>query len=468
MRVSILEGVYGDDAGNFLTTYPVNLQPVLGENGLADGFLRTEPGLTYLCDLPGGDRGAINWNGVCYRVAGTKLVKIVDAVVTVLGDVGGAFDAPMDYGFDRLGVISNNNLFYYDGTSVTQVTDPDLGSVIDVVWIDGYYLLTDGTSLIVTDLNDPYSINPLKYGSSEADPDPIVAVKKVRDELYAINRYTIENFQNIGGDGFPFQRNVSGLIPKGACGTKAVDYFLQSFAFVGSGRGATGPEATSVYIAGQGEAICISTREIDGILASYTVAEQSGMVCESRVDRGEQRFLIHLPHQTLVYNHQASLKNGSPVWNILASGVNADQPYAARHFCNAGGQWIAGSGSTAVIVDQTVETHSGQPVGWRFDTKFLYNETRGGIIKAVELVGLAGRGPDGLTNPQMFLSWTVNGATWSQERAISMGSTGQREQRMQWRPKTKFSNYMGLRFRGASAAIASFARLEVDIEPLNA
>ena len=67
-------------------------------------------------------------------------------------------------------------------------------------------MLTDGEFLIVTELNDPFSVSPLKYGSSEADPDPVKAILKLRNEPYALNRYTIEVFDNVGGEGFPFQR----------------------------------------------------------------------------------------------------------------------------------------------------------------------------------------------------------------------------------------------------------------------
>ncbi len=88
--------------------------------------------------------------------------------------------------------------------------------------MDGYFLSTDGEFLIVTELNDPTQVNPLKYGSSEADPDPVNAVLKLRNEVYAINRNTIEVFDNAGGDLFPFQRIEGAQIQKGAIGTFAL------------------------------------------------------------------------------------------------------------------------------------------------------------------------------------------------------------------------------------------------------
>ena len=44
------------------------------------------------------------------------------------------------------------------------MTDLDLGVVLDFCWVDGYFMTTDGESLIVTELTDPMAVNPLKYG----------------------------------------------------------------------------------------------------------------------------------------------------------------------------------------------------------------------------------------------------------------------------------------------------------------
>ncbi len=47
-------------------------------------------------------------------------------------DVGFGAQATLDYSFDRLAVASGGNLFYFDGSNLTEVTDPDLGYVVDM------------------------------------------------------------------------------------------------------------------------------------------------------------------------------------------------------------------------------------------------------------------------------------------------------------------------------------------------
>ena len=91
-------------------------------------------------------------------------------------------------------------------------------------------------------MNDPFSVNPLKYGSSEIDPDPVVGLVSMRNEIYAINRNTIEVFRNIGGDLFPFQRVTGAQIERGAVGTHCAVAYLGRIAFMGGNRN----EAVSV------------------------------------------------------------------------------------------------------------------------------------------------------------------------------------------------------------------------------
>ena len=232
MQVPIISGIFSDDAPSVRDKYPVNLLAVAQNSGISNSYLRPADGIIESGTGPGTDRGGINWNNVCYREMASKLVSVADdGTVATLGDVGGTTElVTFDYSFDRLGIASNDNLFYWDGATLTQVTDPDLGTVIDMKWIDGYFMTTDGESLVVTDLADPTSVNPIKYGSSEIDPDPVEALLKLRNEIAALNRYTIEFFNNIGGDAFPFQRIEGAQIQKGCVGTHACCVYKEMIA----------------------------------------------------------------------------------------------------------------------------------------------------------------------------------------------------------------------------------------------
>lgn len=465
MQIPILSGIYASDIGEFRTRYPRNYVPVPKGTGLSEGYLRPADGIEQIGTGPGADRGSIRWNDQHYRVMGTKLVRVsAPGTVTVLGDVGPGGPVSMDYSFDLLGIASGGRLYYCDGSTVTQVTDPDLGTVLDVWHIGGYWMTTDGENLVVTELTDPYSVNPLKYGSSEADPDPVKAGDQLRGEAYAFNRHTIQVFENVGGNGFPFQTIDGAQVTRGIIGTHAYAKFLETFAFVGSGRN----EAPAVWLMGAGTTRKLSTREIDQILATYTEAQLSGVVVEARADRGHQHLLIHLPDTCWVYDAAASEVVGEPVWFELTTSIVGSGQYRARGLVWVHDAWHVAdpvNGRIGRMVDD-VSTHYGSTIGWEFGTLMLYNEGRGAIVHQLELVALPGRVAIG-ADPTIWTSHSVDGETYSQERPISVGEAGERAKRLVWRRLGHMRNYRIQRFRGTSDARLSIARLEAQMEPLN-
>lgn len=463
-QIPILNGIYTDNGPDLRTSYPVNMVPVPKGNGISEGYLRPADGLVSNGTGPGIDRGGIQWEGTCYRVMGTKLVEVsATGTVTTLGDVGGTGLVTFDYSFDRLAIASGGNLFYWDGSTLTQVTDPDLGTVIDMCWVDGYFMTTDGTSLIVTELGDPTQVNPLKYGSSEADPDPVVALLKLRNEVYALNRNTIEVFDNVGGEFFPFQRIDGAQVQKGVIGTYACCVFLEQVAFVGSGRN----ESPGVYLAANANANKISTQEIDEILLEYDEATLESVKLEARNDRSHQHLYLHLPDRTLVFDAAATEALGQPVWFCLTSSLVGFSQYRAKNLVWAYNRWLVGDPTSSTIgyMDNAVSTHFGQPVRWEFGTTIVYNEGKGAIFNALELVALTGRVALG-ADPQISTAYSVDGQTWSQSKYISAGQIGDRLKRLVWFQQGHMRHWRIQRFQGDSAAHVSFVRLEAQLEPL--
>lgn len=465
MQIQILSGIYADTTPELRTAYPVNMVPVPKQSGISNGFLRPGDGIVANGTGPGIDRGGVNWNGVCYRVMGTKLVKVAsNGAVTVLGDVGGSVDnlVSFDYSFDRLAIASAGRLYYWNGT-LTQVTDPDIGTVLDVVWVDGYFMTTDGEFIVVTELNDPTQVNPLKYGSSEVDPDPVVALLKLRNEIYALNRNTIEVFDNVGGELFPFQRIDGAQVQKGCLGTQACCVYLERIAFLGGGRN----EAPGIYIGAAATTQKISTQEIDNLLLTYTEAQLTQVKLEARNDKNHQHLYVHLPDRTMVYDASASEALGDQVWFTLTTTVVGFAQYRARNMVWAYDKWLVGdpqSNSIGYLVQNTGH-HWGQQVRWEFGTIIAYNEGNGAIFNRLELVSLTGSVALG-KNPKISTSYSVNGLAWSQDKSISVGTTGNTAKRLAWFQQGHMRNWRIQRFRGDSDAHISFIRLEAQIEPL--
>ena len=466
MQIPILSGIFTDNGPDFRTSYPVNLVPTPKASGISTGYLRPGDGIVANGTGPGTDRGGINWEGNLYRVMGTSLVEIdSDGTVAVLGDVGGPVDelVTFDYSFDLLAIASGGRLYYWNGTTLVQVTDPDLGVVLDVVWVDGYFMTTDGEFLVVTELTDPTQVNPLKYGSSEVDPDPVVALLKLRNEVYALNRNTIEVFDNVGGALFPFARIDGAQIQKGVVGTFACCVYQESIAFLGSGRN----EAPGIFIGANATAKKISTQEIDEILLQYTEDQLATVKLEARNDRAHEHLYVHLPDRTVVFDAAASQALQDLVWFNLTSTVVGFAQYRARNMVYAYDKWLVGdpqSSNIGYLVD-TVGSHWGEQVRWEFGTLIVYNEGKGALFHQMELVSLTGRVALGV-DPQISTSYSVDGLSYSQEKFIKVGTIGNTSKRLSWFQQGHMRNFRIQRFRGDSDSHISLARLEAKIEGL--
>lgn len=464
MQIPVLSGIYADNGPDLRTSYPVNMVPVPKQSGISNGYLRPADGIVQHGTGPGTDRGGIDWNGTCYRVMGTKLVSVAqDGTVTTLGDVGGSGLVTFDYSFDRLAIASGGRLYYWNGSTLTQVTDPDIGTVVDFCWVDGYFLTTDGEFLIVTELSDPTQVNPLKYGSSEIDPDPVLAIIKLRNEVYALNRHTIEVFDNVGGDFFPFNRIDGAQITKGTLGTFSCCVFMEAIAFLGSGRN----ESPSIYVGANADATKISTQEIDDLLLGYTEAQLASVKLEARNDKSHKFLYVHLPDRSLVYDAGASQELEQPVWFTLTSAIAGHGQYRAQNFVWAYDKWLVGDPQSSAIgyLTQDISSHWGQIVRWEFGTMIVYNEGNGALFNRIELVALPGRVALGI-DPRISTSYSIDGVAWSQDRSINVGATGNTSKRLAWFQQGSMKHWRIQRFKGTSQAHLSVVRLEAQLEPL--
>jgi len=466
MQVPILNGIYTDEAGDFRTSYPRNYIPVPKKQGISNGYLRPAEGIVANGTGPGIDRGAFNWKGTCYRVMGTSLVSIAsDGTTTTIGTIAGSNQVTMHNSFDYLSISGGGNLYLYDGSTIQQNVDPDLGTVLDHIWIDGYFMTTDGTSLVVTELNDPFAVNPLKFGSSEVDPDPINRILKIHDEAYALNRYTIEVFTNIGGNLFPFQRIEGAQIERGTLGKNCSCVFLDAVAFVGGGR----REAPAIWLGAGSNTGKISTREIDQILSEYSESTLANSLLETRLYENHKHLMLHLPDQTLVYDAAASQELGQSVWFTLTSSIEGKGKYRATNHIWCYDKWLVGDPTSTShgYLDDTIGTHYGNENGWDFGTLIIYNNGTGAIFHQLELVALTGRAALGV-NPTVWTEYSLDGETWSMREGVSAGLQGDRAARLVWFQQGMMQNFRMQRFSGTSESQMGIARLEIQVEALAA
>lgn len=466
----LLDGIYSTK-DKISTSLPVNLIPYelnINRDGGMDGYLAVSDGIETITTVGEAIRGITYWNGLVYFVKGSKLKSYSEAgTIATIGDVGtDRLPVTFDYSFTYLAVTSNLNLFLYDGTTLSQVTDDDLGDIFKVRFVDGYFFLTDGEHIVVTELDDPFSINPLKYGSSEYDPDSIVGMDRVRDELLVINRHTIETFRNVGGSGFPLARIEGGMVMIGAIGRYAYGSVDGVLFFVGGGRN----EPIAVYsLTSSTSTAKVSNREIENIINAYPSEIQKNIQLEILKGLDSRLVLyVHLPDKTLALDLTASQKldNARYIWYMLSSSETGIGAYEGRYHTYAYGNWFVGGYSVLKFgkLSREINTHFGQDVAWSINTPIVYNKGHGVVLNSLELVCFPGRGA--VNDEYISLERSNDGLLWSSPVYSSAGNIGNRTKRIIWFRLGAIRNYAMFRISGRAQSRLMLIDVVPNIIPL--
>jgi hypothetical protein len=87
---------------------------------------------------------------------------------------------------------------------------------------------------------------------------------------------------------------------------------------------------------------------------------------------------------------------------VVRRSVGTRTPYRLRHAVGAYGKIFVGDTESSAIgeLSDSVGTHFGGDGEWAFDVGLLYNDAKGGIVSAVELVGLPGGRPQKPKEPR--------------------------------------------------------------------
>lgn len=390
---------------------PVNMVAVQRDVTGSQGYLISHDGVTQLALGQGIDRGAFYNDRMqrSFRVSGQKLIEVVGNSVVVIGDIPGTDLVRFDYSFNSMLIVASGRAFLYTGSALTEITDPDLGDPIDGWWIDGYYMFTDGEYIYHTDITNEYSIDPLKFATSEISPDPTLAGARTQDDLAIIfNRYSVEYFINEANEQFAFSRLNQKAVNVGIVGTHCWCDLGGNIFILGGPRRAP----VSLYILGAGQAISVTSKTVGKRIAKYSEAQLKLCKIESRTDGEDQLIYIHLPDETLLYNHSIAEKFGKDqAWSEVRTGQNewrcingVRDPLQNR--------WVYGDKLTSKIgyLNPLAASQYDEPVHSEFYTPLVPIESLS--VDELEINTIPGYGS---TTESLFVSTTRDGAAYSQE-----------------------------------------------------
>ena len=390
------------------------------------------PGLALFGSAAGDNRGMLEHRNTLYKVTGATLYKVDTAGNHVsLGTIPGPDRCILEGIGSNVVVVSAGRAFQYDGSTVTEITDPDLESPRSCAHLNNQ-MIYDGASARfgVSDVGDATSINGLNYASAESEPDALVRVFTHSQFLYLLGERSIETWYNSGVGNPPFDRIEQGIMQIGLQALHSVAFNDDAWYFLA--------DDNHVYrVAGLSR-----TRVTDDSthlrISGYDVATDAIGMC---MDLDGQRFYeLTFPDadETLLYS-----ENGG--WTTLSSdgGRHFADSYAyfnRRHLVadRRSGQiyeldfnTYTDAGLPIVRIRDSAPIHSGllnKPgVNMEMNGFEVVMETGAGV--------LSGQGSD----PKIALQTSDDGGkTWGTERWVSFGKTGEFNERVFWRALGSF------------------------------
>jgi hypothetical protein len=343
-------------------------------------------------------------------------------------------------------VVPGGDTFVWDGSALTQITDPDFQVSDTVSFYRGFFVFTttDGKQLFVSNLNQPLIFDALDFGSAEGDPDRIITQILNHDELTILGTETSEVFKLVGGAGFPLAIIPGAFGQKGAHSKYGTIAFDSTFLFIGGGEN----EKTAVWRkTSSSNSVKISDNAIDTLIQEFTADEIAEAFWMTYTQRGQLLAILtinssRIPCRSFVYNGTASVLGGKQVWFEYQSGVT-DNCWRVNSIVKVYDKFLCGDSIDGRIgfLDKDKNDDYGDVMFRQMSTAPFSQD--GVSIFAGEFeatfesgVGLTtGQGSD----PIVRYDFSDDGArTFSSEFSRTIGKIGRYEQRSIWRRQGRF------------------------------
>lgn len=346
------------------------------------------------------------FSGGVVALIGTALYKAGASA----GTISGTDMARMAGSATQLAIVANGAAYSYDGTTLTTVTDGDLPVPIDVAFLGGrfFYAVQNSGRFYWSDTSDATSIDGLAFSNAESNPDYLVGLGVVGDELALFGSQTVEWWSLTGDDDQPVQRTGAKRYQRGCKSRDSIVALDNTLFWVGDDnivyRAGNVPERIST------NGIEARIKRASGALTAFSVYFE-----------GHAVYVLNIPGEGS-FGYDASNRNWAE-WRSYGKAT-----FRARCSVLVGGATLVGDDTTGAIWTLTAGTYAdgSDPVSFEATAFFPVKSGRprcnGVVLQGARGVGtVSGQGSAPITE----LRWSDDqGKTWCEWASGNPGALG--------------------------------------------
>lgn len=429
---------------NFDAQRSINLYPAKSEIGdsKTPSLMVGTPGLSLFCTLPtNGFRGAHVAKGRSFFVAGSGFYEVMaDQSYVLRGTVSfsNEFVSMSDNGFQVCAVGGDNGyVFTLADNTFSQIVSDGWFGADTVSFLDGFGVFNKPKTnqYYVSSPYDFSALDVLDFASVESNPNNIVAVATVHQNIWCLGTDSIEIEYPSGDADFPFTRVQGAFIEYGCVAAGTVVNSANTLFWLGADQNGAG----IVWMASGYDPQRISTSAIENYLQQYN-ADLSLATAYTYQEEGHFFYLLNVPGMptTVVFDVTEKQWHERAYFNTTTGQYERQLGQCHAY---AFGKHLIGDYRTGNIYVQDLNytTDNGALIRRERIAPHMINNLDYLFFESFQLDMQTGIGLDGSpgiqdTDPMIMLSWSNDGGhTWSDEDWRSAGKIGEYTERALWR-----------------------------------
>lgn len=355
-----------------------------------------------------------------YRVTQTGLPGVGTA--TLIGTVDGALKMTAEGDANVIVLCCGATPYYTNGSALTAITMPPGFSAYAVDTLSQRFLICSDAGRFYWTGVGVTTVSSLDYATAESQPDVLLTLKVIGDELWLFGRLSIEVWQPTGDADLPFQRIGGRVFGIGITGRETCQKLnvggIDTVCWVGTDRRVYRTNPNPVRVSDNG----IEER-------LQNIADPTTLYATTKSWKGHDFWVLHIPEE----GASLALDLGTGQWDEWTS-YDRDLFRTAVSAVGPNAQPLLGDDAEGLIWEMTEaqRTDGEDPVLFEF-TGLLEVPAAGVRLNNVSLDLSTGLNPDPDADPTMLMAMSDDiGQTYGPDRKAYLGRQGQRSNVVKW------------------------------------